>query len=229
MTKKTKIVIFGLGKMGQLAHFYFTHDSPYEVVSFSADAAFIEDKQFNGLPVVPFEEIQNYYKPGDYKMFVAVGYKRLNKLREEKYLQAKDKGYSLVSYFSSKLIHWGDAVIGDNCFILENQVIQPYVSFGNNTFIWSGNHFGHNVTIGDHCWLSSHIVCSGGVKIGNHSFIGVNAAIRDDVTIGNECIIGAGSLILNDVADKQVFVAKQTDLYPLDSTRFERMMEISRR
>ena len=159
---------------------------------------------------------------------MAIGYNNLNKIRAEKYFDAKNKGYELVSYLCSKAIHWGDVEMGDNCFILENQVIQPTVKFGNNVIIWSGNHFGHNVEIGDHCWLSSHIICSGGVKVGQFTFIGVNAAIRDNVKIGSECIIGLGAIINKDTKDKEVYIAKSSDLYRLDSNSFERMMNASK-
>lgn len=224
----TKVVVFGTEKLAELAQFYFTNDSPYEVVAFTANESFIKEKEFMELPVVPFEEIEKHYPPDEFKMFIAVGYTRLNTVRAEKYNEAKNKGYELISYVSSKAIRWGDTEIGDNCFILENQVIQPSVKIGNNVILWSGNHFGHNVIIGDHCWIASHVVICGGVSIGPYSFIGVNATIRDDVSIGRECIIGAGALILNDTRDKAVYIARPTELYRLDSTRFEKLMDISR-
>jgi sugar O-acyltransferase (sialic acid O-acetyltransferase NeuD family) len=223
----TKVVIFGSEKLAELTHFYFTHDSPYEVVAFTVNESYIRNKEFQGLPLVAFEEVEKLYPPDKYKMFIAIGYTRLNTLRAEKYAEAKKKGYELVSYVCTRSVYWGDTEVGDNCFILENQTIQPTVKIGNDVVIWSGNHFGHNVVIGDHCWLSSHIVVCGGVNIGEYSFIGVNATIRDGVSIGRENIVGAGSLILNHTKDKSVYIGKATDLYPLDSTRFERMMDIS--
>ena len=224
----TKVVIFGTAKLAELAHFYLTHDSPYEIVAFTVNENFIKDKEFMGLPIIPFEEIEKSYPPDRFKMFIAIGYRKLNTIRADKYNEAKNKGYKLISYVSSKAIHWGDTEIGDNCFILENQIIQPFVKIGNDVILWGGNHFGHDVVIGDHCWISSHVVICGGVSIGPYSFIGVNATIRDDVTIGRECIIGAGALILNNTHDKEVYIAKPTELYRLDSTRFEKMMDISR-
>jgi len=223
-----KVVIFGTGKMAELAHFYFIHDSENEVVAFTADEQYTIDKQFRGLPLVPFEEVETKYPPDDFKMFVAVGYRRLNTSRAQKYFEAKQKGYELISYVCSKATHWGDTEIGDNCFILENQVLQPFIRIGNNVIIWSGNHFGHNVVIGDHCWLASHIVVSGNVTIDPYCFIGVNASFGDGVTIGRESIIGAGALILRNVREKSVYVARQTELYKLNSEQFERMMDICR-
>lgn len=226
---KKKLVIFGAAKMAQLAFFYFMNDSEYEVVAFCVDQQYVTGAPFCGLPVVPFETVQNLYAPGGFELFVAVGYTSLNSLRAQKYAQAKAKGYTLANYFSSRASHWGDTILGDNCFILENQVFQPGVTIGNDVFIWSGNHFGHDVVIEDHCYLASHIVVSGGVRIGCRSFIGVNATLRDNIMVGEDCIIGAGALMLHSAQAREVYVAKGTDKYPLDSVRFEKMMEISRR
>ncbi len=224
----SRIVIFGTEKLAELAHFYFTHDSEHDVVAFTVDQAYIGEGEFCGLPVVPFENVVELYPPDEFKMFVALGYKKLNSIRSQKYFESKSKGYELVSYISTKATHWGDTDIGDNCIIMENQVIQPFVRIGNNVVIWSGNHFGHNVVIGDHVFIASHVVMSGGVEIGDHSFIGVNVSIRDQVKIGRECIIGAGAVMLNDADDREVYIAEPTELYRLDSEAFERMMEISR-
>ena len=227
MNKKYDIIIFGIEKMAQLAHFYFNIDSKYNVVAFTVDSKYITENTFIGLPVVPFEDIENSYPPERYKMFIAIGYKKLNSLRKEKYYAAKQKGYTLASYFSSKNNWWGDTQYGDNCFIFENQVFQPFVKIGNNVIIWSGNHFGHDVEIGDHSFIASHVVASGYVKIGNSCFIGINASLRDEVTIGDESIIGAGAVINNNVKEKSVYIAESAKLYPLPSDMFEKMMEIS--
>lgn len=132
-----KIVIFGTEELAQVAHFYLTHDSPYEVVAFTVNRDYIKEKELFGLPVVPFEEIEESYPPDEFKMFVAIGYSKVNKARAEKYYEAKSKGYELISYVNSKSVLWGDTEIGDNCFIFENQTIQPFVKIGNDVIIWS--------------------------------------------------------------------------------------------
>ncbi|MBW1711995.1 MAG: acetyltransferase [Deltaproteobacteria bacterium] len=222
-----RVVIFGTSKLAQLVHFYLTQDSPHQAAAFTVDQAYLDKKEMMGLPVVAFEEVEKTFPPDSYAMFVALGYTKLNSLRAAKYGEAKAKGYQLISYVSSKASWWGETRIGDNCLILENQVIQPFVSLGNDVIIWSGNHFGHDVVIGDHVWISSQVVVSGGVVIEPYTFVGVNATIRDQVRVARENIIGAGALILNDTKPRQVFVAQPTEVYPLDSARFERMMDIS--
>ena len=205
-----KLVIFGQGDIAEVAHFYFTHDSEYEVVAFTVDQEYRQQLELLGLPVVSFEEVQTLYSPQEYDMFVAIGYKGLNRLREGKYHQAKAKGYRLATYLSSKATHWGDTQIGDNCFILEDITLQPFVTIGNNVVMWSGNHVGHHTTIGNHCFITSHVVISGGVTVGDYSFIGVNATLRDHITIGPRCLIGAGTLILKSTQEGEVYMGQRT-------------------
>ena len=188
------IVIFGAGDIGQLAHFYLTKDSPHKPVAFTMDAAYIKETSLAGLPVLPFEGIEKQFPPDRFKMFVAVSYSNVNQVRAAKYTEAKQKGYELISYVSSRATHWGTP-IGDNCFIFEDNTIQPFTRIGNNVTLWSGNHIGHHSTIGDHCFISSHVVISGGVVVEPYCFIGVNSTIRDHVIIGERCVVGMGSMI----------------------------------
>lgn len=206
----SKVVIFGTTDFAKIARVYLREDSPHEVVAFSVHGQYIQSKDFMGLPIVPFEELQERHPPGDFSMLVAIGFKRINKLRAEMYAQCKAKGYGLISYINSKTSHWGETAIGDNCFIFEENVIQPYVTIGNNVVLWSGNHIGHDSTIGDHCFISSHVVVSGHCKVGDYSFLGVNATLRDGITIGAENVIGAGAVILKDTAFQAVHATRHT-------------------
>lgn len=205
-----KVVIFGTGYFGKLVNLYLTKDSSYEVVGFTINQEYILDKTFRGKSVVAFEEIERLYPPDKYAMFVAIGYKRVNKSRAEIYNLCKGKGYELITYINSKAILWGENEIGDNCFIFENNVIQPFVKIGNDVILWSGNHIGHDSTIDDHCFIASHAVISGNVTIGPYCFIGVNATIRDGIKVAPECVIGAGAVILKDTVDKGVYAERDT-------------------
>jgi acetyltransferase-like isoleucine patch superfamily enzyme len=218
-----KLVVFGSGDIGQLAHYYFTNDSDYDVVAFTVDAAYIKEATFCGVPVVPFEEISNQYPPTEYDLFVALSYAKLNQVRREKYLAAREKGYHIPSYISSHATVLNDGRIGENCFILEDNTIQPFVTIGNNVTLWSGNHIGHHSTIHDHCFLASHIVVSGGVSIDESCFIGVNATLRDHITIGSKSVIGAGVLVLADVEPEGLYIGTATERSSIPSTRLRKI------
>jgi acetyltransferase-like isoleucine patch superfamily enzyme len=113
--------------------------------------------------------------------------------------------------------------IEDNCFILEDNTIQPFAWIGANVTLWSGNHIGHHSIIEDNVFMASHVVVSGGVKIGKGSFVGVNATFRDHVTIGEKCVIGAGALVLEDQPEFSVVAPRGTERSSVPSTRLRRI------
>lgn len=213
---KNKIILFGTGEISELAHFYFTNDSEYEVVAFCCDKKYKKANTFCNLPLFSTEEIEKEFPPNKYKMHVALSYSKLNKTREEKYNLAKKMGYDLVNYISSKSVQWDDLEIGDNCFILENQTIQPKVSIGNNVMIWSGNHLGHGCSIGDHTYLSSHICISGHTSIGKRCFVGVNSHFKDFISVGNDVIIGMGASVNRDIDSGSCVIGSRSKIYPKD-------------
>jgi len=212
-----KLVIFGLGELAEVADFYFSHDSEYDVACFSAHREYIRDVNFMDRPVVPFEEICDRCSPDEYDMFVAVGYSGMNQHRRDICDDAKQKGYQLASYISSKAITWPGFSCGENCFILEQNNIQPFVEIGNNVVMWSANHIGHHSVIEDNVYLASHVVISGRVTVGANSFLGVNATVRDNVTIGKRCLVGAASYVARDLEDNSILKPVQSQKTHLTS------------
>lgn len=201
-----KIIIFGTGDIAQIAYYYLDIDSEHEVVAFTVDKAYISGDVFEGKPIIAFEELTKLYPPSDYKMFIALSYSNLNKVREAKYHEAKAKGYELISYVSSKCSYMSPFECGDNCFIFEDNTIQSFVKIGNNVILWSGNHIGHHSVLHDHLFISSHVVVSGHCTISSNTFIGVNSTIGHQVTIATENIIGAGSIITKSTEHGDVYV-----------------------
>jgi sugar O-acyltransferase (sialic acid O-acetyltransferase NeuD family) len=216
---KKPLVIFGSGDIAQLAHYYFSTDSNYEVVAFTIDANYIKESEFCGLPVVAFEDVAKNYSPISYDFFVALSYSKLNSVRKEKFLAAKALGYKLVSFVSSRATMLNEGRIGENCFIFEDNTIQPFVTIGNNVTLWSGNHIGHHSVIHDHTFIASHVVVSGGVEIGEQCFVGVNATLRDHIKIGDRCVVGAGALLLSDAAPEGVYIGTATERAKAPSSR----------
>jgi sugar O-acyltransferase (sialic acid O-acetyltransferase NeuD family) len=201
MNKTKKLVIFGDSAFGEIAYEYFTHDSVYEVVAFTVTREFLKKDTLFGKPVVAFEEIEKLYPPSGYEMHIALVYNNLNRTRIQFYNAAKEKGYTLASYISSRAFVWHNVTMGDNCFVFEDNTIQPFVKIQSNNVFWSGNHIGHHSTIGSHNFISSHVVISGFCTIGDANFIGVNSTMGNNLSIGNDCLIGSAVHIVRPVKD----------------------------
>lgn len=222
MSKKDKqVVIFGTGEIASLAKFYLQHDSGYEVCGFTADDEYVSSDTFEGLLLVPFSKVRDRFPASEFEIFVALSYRRLNQIRSEKYRMVKDANYKLASYVCTKSVVWSGLSIGDNCFILENQTIQPGVTIGNNVMIWSGNHLGHGSTIGDHSYISSHVVISGHVTIGPMCFLGVNSTIRDFAKVGEGSFIAMGALVTGDVEPGSVVVGARGTTFAAETRQAE--------
>jgi sugar O-acyltransferase (sialic acid O-acetyltransferase NeuD family) len=211
-SERRKVVIFGTGDFARVAAIYLREDSDDDVVAFTVDEQYMSGEQLDGVPVVPFEKLGDLHPPSEHAMLVAIGFSGVNKARARVYERCKERGYELISYVNSRATHWGALELGDNCFVFEENVIQPNVRIGNDVVIWSGNHIGHDSEIGDHCFVASHAVISGNVRIGPYCFIGVNATVRDGVTIAPECVIGASALIMRDTEPGGVYSVRGTQV-----------------
>jgi sugar O-acyltransferase (sialic acid O-acetyltransferase NeuD family) len=210
--KSRKLLIFGSAEIAELARFYFDLDSSFDVVAFVVDDEFYSETTFQGLDVVPWSDVLNKYPPSDYSMHVALSYRGLNSLRESKFKQCQIAGYELVSYVSSKATTFPDLKLGSNCFILENQNIQPRVTIEDNVMLWAGNHVGHGSTIKEHAYLASHVVISGHVEIGRRCFIGVNATIRDFLVVGDDTFIGMGAIVTRNLGEGSVVLPSKSEV-----------------
>ena len=206
---KQEIVIVGIGETAELAADYFSHDSEYVVKCFAAEREYLwqhpEKTEMDGCPILPVEELSEKFPPTRYGAFVAMAYGRLNHDRAKMYRTIKDMGYKMESYVSSRAFVGSNVRIGDNCFILEHNVLQRNVIIGNDVVFWSGIHIGYRSVIEDHVFLSSHVAVSGYCRIGEYSFLGINSCLGDSVSIARNCFIGGGTALMKSTAPNQVY------------------------
>ncbi len=92
---KKGLIVFGIGKIAEVIFYYAKEECGFDVVAFCVDDDYITTEKFNNLPVVSFSKIVGKFPPGQFDMFIAVGYHDLNRLRESKCKEA-----------ISKDIHW---------------------------------------------------------------------------------------------------------------------------
>lgn len=221
------IIIFGIGKIAEVVHYYAANECGFTVAAFCVDKAYITSETFAGLPVLPFENIEEQYSPETHDMFVAVGYHDLNKLRATKCIEAISKGYKLVSIVSPATHLPSNVVYGNNCFIMPPCIIHPCVTIGNNVFVWSGAMLAHHSIVEDNCWLTSSCSISGNVTIGENSFLAVNATVGHSVVIGKDCFLGANTLVTKNLEEGKVVIAESSKPIRLNSKQFLRISAFS--
>ena len=220
MNKTRKLVIVGDSAFAGIAHEYFDADSDYTVVGYSVETAYLKRSELHGLPVVPFETLEQHFAPNEHAVFVATTYTQLNRLRARLSAQAKARGYRLASYVSSRAFVWRNVTLGEHCFIFEDNTVQPFVSIGDNVVLWSGNHIGHHSVVKAHCFIASHVVVSGFCTVGEYSFLGVNATLANNVNVGRDNWVGPNVALMKDTPDGALFKTEQPEPARVSATRF---------
>ena len=216
-----KVIIFGLQDYAELAHYYLEKDSPHEVAAFCVNKAYIpEGGQFRGLPVLAFEDVDQTHPAQDFCFFAPMSPKNMNRDRERVFNEIRAKGYRMISYVSSKATLF-DNEIGENCFILENNTLQPFTRVGNNVVLWSGNHLGHHSHIHDHVTFTSHVVMSGHCDIGAYSFLGVNSTLRDGIRIAEGGFIAMAAAVMKNTEPWSVYKGNPAVRLAMHSTQMK--------
>lgn len=216
---KKKLIIAGTGLLAEVARVYFEKYTDYTVEGFACHAQFKQAEDIQGLPLHELESLSQNCPPGSYDVFVAIGYRKMNRLRQAVYEEVKALGFNCPTFVHPDVYIWPSTSLGDNVLVLEDNTIQPFTSIGNNTFLWSGNHIGHHSKLGQNCFLASHVVVSGNCEVGNNVFIGVNATLRDGVKVLDETLIGAGALIMRDTTFRGVYMPEGTEAHRVPSNK----------
>jgi sugar O-acyltransferase (sialic acid O-acetyltransferase NeuD family) len=225
MAAPKPLVIIGNGEIAEMAFEYFDADSDREIAAFSIGADYIESPTMRDRPVVPLDQLATAYPPASHDAFVAIGDSQLNRLRREHVEGCKSMGYALASYVSSKAFVWRNVEIGQNCFILEHNVLQPFTRVGDNVTLWSGNHIGHRSVIEDDVFLASHIVVSGFCRIGARSFVGVNASFAAHVEVGCDNFIAMGAVVTKSTEPDGVYQGMPAARRDISARRFCRVKD----
>jgi acetyltransferase-like isoleucine patch superfamily enzyme len=187
----------------------------------------VPTSSFHGRPVVDYESVVEHFPPGEYQMFVPLGFQGMNSVRTARYLDAKSKGYRFISYVNSRHYSIEDLKIGENCFILDGQTFNLDVVVGDNVTMWSANHVGDRTVIGSHVWISSHVSLAGDVTVGDYSFLGVNSAVSNGVTLAPRTFVGASALISQSTEDGGVYLAPAVKKVDMKSERFLALLRIT--
>jgi sugar O-acyltransferase (sialic acid O-acetyltransferase NeuD family) len=212
-------VIIGTGHHGRLASGHIIADSAFDVVAFSAERDYITEKKLYGLPVVPFENLEEHFDPSKYKALVALSGSSLNRTRTRLYEQAKAKGFNFVSYICSQASVFKNVEIGENCVVHDGAVVEIDVKIGNNVHVAGGAMVSHHCKVADNCFIGVRAVIAGECEIGENSFLGANCTLIDSVKVARDCVVGAGAVLLHDTEPGRIYVGNPAK--PMEKSSYE--------
>ena len=194
MKKASNIIIFGVGETARLAYEYFAEQN-IKVTGFVVNAEYITSNTFLGLPVISSEDLEKKYPPSEYKIFVAIAGGQLNYSRRRVFEYIKSKEYATISCISSKAIIGANTKIGENCFIMENVVIQSGASLGDDIIIWPNVYVSHLSKIDNHCYIAAGVTLGGNIIVGQNSYLGIGCSIADGIEIAEDNFITMGTVV----------------------------------
>lgn len=220
----TDIVIFGGGDMAAVAAVYIRAHAPdLRIVGYTLDDAYCAEPTHDGLPLVPWSMLEAHFPPDAVQLFGPMTYQRINALRKDRYLEGKERGYDFASFIHPDCHIYSNS-IGENCLILERNILQPFTTIGNNCIIWSGSHIGHHATVGDHVFISSQVAIGGSTVIGDLCHIGGQIGIGHGLTLGPRCAVLNGVFISKSLPEGTVIAAEQPAAKPFDSQRMAKIL-----
>lgn len=208
------VIIIGTGKTAELVYEYLK-DS-FNILAFAETNP--QELIFKDLPIFSLEKLNSLDK-SSIKLFVAVGFNKLNTIRKNLYFDLLDGGWDFISYIHPRATVGSTAKIGKNCIIMEENVIQDFTTIGDNNILWSGNHIGHHSTIGSHNFISSHVVICGNCTIGDNNFFGVNSCVGDNVSIGNYNWFSPLTSTVKSLGDETLLVMPKTEISTLSAKK----------
>lgn len=221
-----KVLIYGNGSIARILYSYARHNM--DVCGFTVDDVCIRESQstFCGRPLVPFNMVETIFPPQDHKIIIAIGFIDMNELREKKYLEAKEKGYSFGHYIHPSVMIHDDVSFGENSIILDHVSIHPGCRIGNSTFISSNVNIGHDCTVGAFNWINGGVMIAGGCDIGQGCFFGVNSSVGQGVRMGKRNFVAANTLINKSTKDGEVYLSESGQLFRLSSKSFLKFSRI---
>jgi sugar O-acyltransferase (sialic acid O-acetyltransferase NeuD family) len=200
------VIVFGNMLAASMVRFCLQHDSPYEVAGFTVDKAYLASDTLDDLPLVPFEDLENFYPPADYQLIIPIGFQKINSIRRERYENAKQRGYDFINYVASSASVWPNLIIGENVLIYEHAIIQPFAKIGNNCIIRSGANVAHHCIVKDHAFVAAEAVMGSKTCVGEQAVLGLGSVVRDQINIANRSFVGAGAVVVKDTEEDAVYV-----------------------
>lgn len=201
---KKNIVIYGCGELGRRLRLYFERENLNKVLAFVSDGE--NDVVVDDLPVYSFDRCKELYPKEECYMFVAIGYSKVNTIREKICKKCREAGYQLINYISPKSNCWNNVVFGDNVFVEDNVFIGDHCKIGNGVFIKAGCVLCHNDELQDYVFFSGGVVVGGDVIVKKNSFVGLNATLKSHITISEFNVVGSGANIVYSTASNCVLV-----------------------
>lgn len=171
----------------------------YEVVGFLSKN--FSTEIFLGLPVYPFEQIEDLRKKG-VNYFIAGETDRQERIEVLK--EAEKAGFQLFNAIHPRASISPSVRLAGGNHIKACAVIETGTIVGMGCIIDNGAIVPHHNIIGDGCHISPGVAMGSSIQLGMRVLLGIGACVSTGVDIGNDVIVSPGSSVTKNVPDGSV-------------------------
>lgn len=206
------LIIVGLSSTAKTIYAFVSKYNLFNVIGFAVNKAYKNCDKFCDKPVYNIEDLGSIINKESDLIFVAIQWNKLNSDRKSVYLQLKTDGYNFANLISPNAIINGE-IVGENCWIADNSIIDFNSKVGNNVFVKVGAMIGPNCKIEEHSFIGAKSVIGGGSIIREQSFIGLGAIVFDEVMVGKKCIVGAASILKRNLNNYSLYKTSSENFF----------------
>ena len=97
------LIIFGDTPFAERLFKYISIEAKDKVIAFTQEKSFVSRKEIQGVPVVPFEELDEHFNE-EFEIIIGIGYTQMNQLKKRIYNMCKERKYKIETYISTNAI-----------------------------------------------------------------------------------------------------------------------------
>ncbi len=198
-------LIFGINRFAELLSEYMEEDG-ISVAGFLVDEKYKPDTDlFCRKPIFYTEYMEQEVPAEQYNVILALGYHKMNTIRQKKYQEMKEKGYEIIGYRHSTALIQTDQ-IGEGNIFLENVTIGKHVKIGTGNIFYLCAHLAHHTQVKDFNFFAISCSVAGSVSIYNNCFFGNNCTLKNGIQVHDYTLVGAGCYLQRNTDIGGVFV-----------------------
>lgn len=193
-----RVIIYGSKTLMQSLFFDASDNVDFKIACFASDSDYIECNDLLGLPWVPYHQLHQLYPPEEYDMLALFNGYRSMRARDVIYQKAKNSGYHLRNYISTRADVAANVTMGENNVIMGSSHVGFGGTMGSNNLIRQTVYLGHEFRMGDNNIITAGCNIGGHGCIKSHCYIGLGTTVIDHITLEEETLIGAGSVVIRN-------------------------------
>lgn len=209
LDKMKNIVIFGDTAFAEGLAKYIIFEGKHKLVAFTQDDGFCSKETVLDLPLIPLSKLK---EKTNVEILIAIGYSKMNNLRDNIYNLLKQEGFSICTWISSNAIVYSDT-IGEGTIILPNVMVGPDCRIGKCNIFESSVSLSHDNKIGDFNFFSTNCVLGGFAEVKNHCFLGLNSTVKSNIVLNDFTLLGSASNMLKDSIRSGVYIGNPARLH----------------